>query len=814
MILYKGRVKPLKEENKVNPKTHPLPPLDRGERTRLPAPPASPHAQGKPGRRFGFFIGFYLALSLLLLVVTGTGRGQGSGWHYLSGNLLRVVKFVSQEGWVVGSLGHIMHTSDGGENWELQVSGTSQDLLSLSFINPQTGWIGGMYGTFLKTTNGGNSWIPQTAPSGRNIKALFIDDRHGWITVSIDSIYRTTNGGMAWEVYASGVGVGGFDRVAFIDSLMGWSSGTRVLKTTNGGITWTTITMLTSSANNICMLDSLFGWAAYWPTHVFHTSDGWNTWVDQRINVGGVLYDISFQDTVRGYLCGGDNNVPATLYWTTNGGSTWLWDSTLVRGDNALYAMDGSFQPNYAIAVGAAGAIVKTTNGGTAWGVVRNTDIGNTSLYNGNFANANRGWAVGTYGVITHTVNGGTIWRRQVSGVSSFLYGVSFADSQYGKICTGGGGVLGTRNGGTTWAGESTGAASPLWSIAFPDTAFAAAVGGHYGPVTFDTTGNADSLEGRVKAKPWSHPRKEEGKGQKAPYRSIIRTTNGGALWLARNTGENPLYGVAFITRNNGWACGDGGVILHTTDLGATWQTQTSGVTNGLYWITFQDTLHGWACGSGGRVLWTTDGGNAWNIGNSGVTQYLNSIAFTDTLTGFAVSDNGLIIRSTDGGRNWVPDTSKVYANLTAVCALDSTHVWTVGSFGMVLGWGEAGNTGIEERVPGAQGPRGQETALGQSYPNPTRGIASFEYELGKAGKVRVKVYNLAGQLVRTLVDSGEPVEGPDKQHRDLRFASTGRHVVTWDGKDSSGKNVRSGTYFYRLEVSGEGTTRKLIVIR
>jgi len=293
---------------------------------------------------------------------------------------------------------------------------------------------------------------------------------------------------------------------------------------------------------------------------------------------------------------------------------------------------------------------------------------------------------------------------------------------------------------------------------------------------------------------------RQEGANPTAAYRTITRTTNGGAIWIAQNsTGQAPLYGVKFITRGHGWACGDGGAVLHTTDLGATWQTQSTGVTNGLYWITFRDTLHGWTCGSGGRVLWTTDGGNAWNIGNSGVTQYLWSIAFTDTLTGFAVSDNGLIIRSTDGGRNWVPDTSKCYANLTAVCALDSTHVWTVGSFGMVLGWGEAGNTGIETRGQGEGETRRQETALGQSYPNPTRGIASFEYELARTEKVRVRVYNIAGQAVRTLVEGMEPA---------------GRHVVTWDGRDEAGRKAGSGTYFYQLEAGGRKTTRKMVVVR
>ena len=66
---------------------------------RLPAPPTSPSAQGKPGRRFGL----YIALSILLLV-TGAGWGQPNGWKWLTGGKLNGVKFIGQHGWVVGEM--------------------------------------------------------------------------------------------------------------------------------------------------------------------------------------------------------------------------------------------------------------------------------------------------------------------------------------------------------------------------------------------------------------------------------------------------------------------------------------------------------------------------------------------------------------------------------------------------------------------------------------------------------------------------------------------------------------------------------------
>ncbi len=800
---------------------------------RLPAPPASPSAQRKPGRRFGlnvgFNIGFYITLSILLLV-TGMGWGQTNGWHYLTGGLLLGVKNIGNNIFIVGRQGLILCSTDKGDTWDIRESGTDRDLYGLSFPDNLHGWAVGetfAAGSILRTTDGGISWSTQQNVLGTWFWGVcFVDTLHGWVCGPIDTILKTTDGGATWSkirFYKQNHGTG----IIFIDTLKGWASTETdgVLKTTDGGQTWIAKPYPGIWLYGIDMLDSLRGWVA--GTRIIKTINGWDSSTTQ-FTPPGCQYSISIGDTLTVWTAGGMGSSarPATIIRTTDGGMTWVVDTTLTH-DHIFHGVDGHLQTNNVTVVGEGGAIIRSTNAGATWRVTRNVDIGSTSLLNVTFWEVNQGWAVGTYGVITHTVNGGTVWRRQTSGVSSFLYGVSFADSQYGKICTDGGGVLGTRNGGNTWAGESTGAASPLWNIDYPDTAFAVAVGGYYGPLNsgIRDQGLGVREKGEIASSsrfPSGTPRndtlrsdtlplketsldcckrqgRQEGTNPTTAYRTITRTTNGGATWIAQNTNENPLYGVKFITRGHGWACGDGGTVLHTTDLGATWQTQTTGVTNGLYWITFQDTLHGWTCGSGGRALWTTDGGNTWNIGASGVTQYLNSIAFTDTLTGFAVSDNGLIIKSTDGGRNWLPDTSKCYANFPAVFALDSTHVWTVGSFGMVLGWGEAGNTGIEQGSTGAGGQGRKDIALGQSYPNPTRGIASFEYELAKTEKVRVRVYNIAGQAVRTLVEGLEPA---------------GRHVVVWDGKDAYGRKAGSGTYFYCFEAGGRKAVRKLIVIR
>ena len=81
----------------------------------------------------------------------------------------------------------------------------------------------------------------------------------------------------------------------------------------------------------------------------------------------------------------------------------------------------------------------------------------------------------------------------------------------------------------------------------------------------------------------------------------------------------NTLNGVKFISSTVGWAVGEFGTILYTTDGGTTWTTQTSGTTDDLMDVSFIDANNGWIVGWYGTILNTTDGGTTWNPQTSGV---------------------------------------------------------------------------------------------------------------------------------------------------------------------------------------------------
>ena len=73
-------------------------------------------------------------------------------------NLLGIDFPESQNGWVVGNHGVILHTGDGGEHWNAQESGTEVCLADVDFFDKKNGWVAGRYGTIIHTNDGGDSW--------------------------------------------------------------------------------------------------------------------------------------------------------------------------------------------------------------------------------------------------------------------------------------------------------------------------------------------------------------------------------------------------------------------------------------------------------------------------------------------------------------------------------------------------------------------------------------------------------------------------------------------------------------------------------
>ncbi len=86
------------------------------------------------------------------------------------------------------------------------------------------------------------------------------------------------------------------------------------------------------------------------------------------------------------------------------------------------------------------------------------------------------------------------------------------------------------------------------------------------------------------------------------------------------------------------------------------------------------------------------------------------------------------------------------------------------------------------------------------NYPNPFNPKTSIRYEIPSAGRVDLRVYDVSGRLVRTLLD-GTPTLG-------------GVHEIEWDGTDDRGNGVADGVYFARLSTGSERSTAKMVLLK
>jgi hypothetical protein len=90
-------------------------------------------------------------------------------------------------------------------------------------------------------------------------------------------------------------------------------------------------------------------------------------------------------------------------------------------------------------------------------------------------------------------------------------------------------------------------------------------------------------------------------------------------------------------------------------------------------------------------------------------------------------------------------------------------------------------------------------TKLAQNYPNPFNPSTEIKFSLRNKSKVTLRVYDVSGRLVNTLVDG---------------VLGEGKHSVNWNGINSNGANVASGVYFYRMDTKDYTESKKMILLR
>jgi Photosynthesis system II assembly factor YCF48 len=291
--------------------------------------------------------------------------------------------------------------------------------------------------------------------------------------------------------------------------------------------------------------------------------------------------------------------------------------------------------------------------------------------------------AVGNAGSIYRTTDGGGTWEARVSGVEEPLFSVDFSDGKNGWAVGKSAAIVHTSDGGATWKPQT----SPippdkhLFKVAAVDARTAWAVG-DWGAITVTTDGGAtwkDRSLGVITVKQEVTP----GRQMQTISDDII------------------LYDIQFVDPQHGVLVGEFGTLMVTADAGQTWEKRETQTEKTLFGVGFATIDLGWAVGMDGLVIRTKDGGKTWERQRGREEgQALDDVGFLDTIKnpglyavnvigrqGVVAGDTGVLLTTADGGDSWVQLELPAKQRLTwmrAVSVLPGGDGFVVGANGFL----------------------------------------------------------------------------------------------------------------------------------
>jgi photosystem II stability/assembly factor-like uncharacterized protein len=398
------------------------------------------------------------------------------------------------------------------------------------------------------------------------------------------------------------------------------------------------------------------------------------------------------------------------------------------------------------------------------------------------FLDSLNGWAGGDSALIIHTTDGGESWNTQYSNDSLDILNLCFLNDQIGFASASssryepyGSFLIRTTDGGTNWSAENMRIGVLFVNyVTFLDTSigFAAGYPGFF-----------------------------------------LRTTDGGSTWRQVDldssifAGYPPQY-IKFYSEDYGFACGGlrdaAGVVWRTSDRGISWQTvvdTSSAPAEPLYTMQIFDSLHVLMMGGdpeyGASTMRTTDGGNSWESSLLGILWYPREVGFRTMSEGWApLGPRGTFLFTADSGNSWSEIPTPDSVNITNISFPDSLHGFAVGRFGSVIKYVYQEPNSI---APATQ--RNNAYFLAQNFPNPFNPSTKIEYYIPESGMVRLKIYDILGKEVATLVNS---------------YKEAGSYTINFSTDDlpAGFTKLSSGIYFYRLEAGDYTEVKKMVLLR
>ncbi|HLX13018.1 MAG TPA: T9SS type A sorting domain-containing protein [Bacteroidota bacterium] len=598
-------------------------------------------------------------------------------------------------------------------------------------------------GWLLMSTDSGATWTHVYIGRSDDVTALY---------ASGNTFYAGTNsgGGFSWTIGVSsgwnslGTAINNEHLTAFYangstlyaSAIYGYPS---FWSSPDSGATWTTITA-PSGASNIYSM-GVFGGLLYVGTNngVFSSTNNGTNWSAKISGMSDV--GISMCLSAGKIYVAGYNGV----YSMATGGTSFTQVSSAFGCSTIFSSATGVFVGSTGTYPSGPTGVLLSTDGGTTW-KDRNSGLAGTTV-EAMMVNGSTVYATTKTAGLFSTTDNGTTWtllNMNVTGNDALANALAIHSGKFFAPTSNG--MTTSTDGGTTWVPSSPGF-TPQAFFAYGSKVLA----GNFSGVSISTD-NGTSWTASNTGLPGSANTNGFGVHGSNLFvflysQGIYVSTDSGATWTSANTGLSSSRVRSFTTLGSMiFVATDGGGIYKSTDDGANWQA--SGIS----------------------------GGNCWSITSSGTTLYAGSN------DGVSVShDSGATWNQTSP---WQIITNAVVVTSTNVFAggLDA-GVWRVGQTDAILGVADQKGS----KVPAA-------FRLMQNYPNPFNPSATIEYSLAARGPVTLKIFNVLGENVRTLVNE---VQG------------AGNKTVKFDGA-----NLSSGVYFYRLQAGSFVSMKKMVLMK
>ena len=380
------------------------------------------------------------------------------------------------------------------------------------------------------------------------------------------------------------------------------------------------------------------------------------------------------------------------------------------------------------------------------------------------------GYVVGANGIILKSQNGGINWLRLTSPTSIILNDVSVFDNDVAVAVGEAGTIIRTDNGGSSWSFIPSVVTDDLLSVSFIDS--------------FGICG--------------------------ARSQTILYSSDSGLTWNIAQSGffGGGFWGASMISPQIGFVAGENSIFQpllgKTTDSGQNWDFTAFYLNNNegrATGVDFTDVFIGYVSSrvwdGRGAISKTTNRGIAW------ITTFFNNpiwgidFPISDaSLTGYAVGDSGVILKTYDAGDKWQAQNSKTNLKLNKVYFIDIDFGFVVGDNGLILrttNGGEPITDNDDNSMPV------YDFKLFQNYPNPFNPITNIEFRIANFGFVSLKVYDVLGNEVATLVD---------------KYLPAGNYEVEFNSHSDEGRNLASGIYFYQLKAGHFVDTKKMLLLQ